>query len=333
VLAQEIAGLVHDKKIDGISDIRDESDRHGIRLVIELRRGEVADVILNNLYKHTKLQQSFGMIFIAIQNNQPRVFPLRDLLTAFLDFRKEVVVRRTAFELRKAEERAHILEGLVVALDHLDEVITIIRSSKTPPEAKAALCAKVWPDVTPSLARLGTIPADGFRFSEVQAQAILDMRLQRLTGLERDKIVEEYEEVLKLIARLREILASEAHVLKIVRDELSEIRRQFADERRTKILENVKDLTIEELIAEEEMVITVSHAGYCKRPRCRPTAARSAAARDARGWRRATRTSSSTSSSPRRTTTSSASRARAGCTGSRSRDPGDRARPRRGGPS
>jgi DNA gyrase subunit A len=265
MLAQEIAALVHEKKVDGISDIRDESDRHGIRLVIELRRGEVADVILNNLYKHTKLQQSFGMIFIAIQNNQPRVFPLRDLLTAFLDFRKEVVVRRTAFELRKAEERAHILEGLVVALDHLDEVITIIRSSKTPPEAKAALCAKVWPDVTPALARLGTIPDDGFRFSDLQAQAILDMRLQRLTGLERDKIVDEYEEVLKLIARLREILGSEALVLRIVRDELTEIRRQFADPRRTKILENVKDLTIEELIAEEEMVITVSHAGYCKR--------------------------------------------------------------------
>ena len=264
-LIQEIAALHNEKRIEGISDIRDESDRHGIRVVIELRRGEVADIILNNLYKHTKLQQSFGMIFIAIQNNQPRVFPIRDLLTAFLDFRKEVVVRRTAYDLRKAEERAHILEGLVVALDHLDEVITIIRSSKTPPEAKAALCAKVWPDVTPSLARLGTIPADGFRFSDLQAQAILDMRLQRLTGLERDKIIEEYEEVLKLIARLREILGSEALVLKIVRDELAEIRKQFADPRRTRILENVRDLTIEELIAEEEMVITVSHTGYCKR--------------------------------------------------------------------
>ena len=268
-LIEEIARLVQDKKLDGISDIRDESDRHGIRMVIELRRGEVADIILNNLYKHTKLQQSFGMIFLAIQNNQPRVFPLKDLIHAFIDFRKEVIVRRTAYELRKAEERAHILEGLKIALDHLDEVITIIRSSKTPAEAKAALCARVWEDVTPALEKLAGAPEDGaaggFRFSEIQAQAILDMRLQRLTGLERDKIVQEYEEMLRLIERLRAILASEALVLQIVKEELAEIRKDFADERRTQILEGVKDLTIEELIAEEEMVITVSHAGYCKR--------------------------------------------------------------------
>jgi DNA gyrase subunit A len=270
LLIEEIARLVQDKRIDGISDIRDESDRDGIRIVIELRRGEVADIILNNLYKHTKMQQSFGMIFLAIQNNQPRVFALKDLLHSFIDFRKEVIVRRTAFELRKAEERAHILEGLTVALDHLDEVITIIRASKTPPEAKAALSARVWPDVTPVLARLAgssaaAAAAEGFRFSEAQAQAILDMRLQRLTGLEREKIVQEYKEVLALIERLRAILGSEALVLQIVKEELAAIRDDFADERRTQVLEGVKDLTIEELIAEEEMVITVSHGGYCKR--------------------------------------------------------------------
>ncbi len=245
-LIEEIATLVNEKRLSGIGDIRDESDREGIRIVIELHKGEVADVILNNLYKHTKLQTTFGVIFLAIVGGQPRVMPLKDLLVTFVDFRKEIVFRRTAYELRKAEERAHILEGLARALDRLDEVIATIRANRTPSEAKTALCR-------------------GFEFSPVQAQAILDMRLQRLTGLEREKILEEYRQTLQEIERLRAILASEAMVLRIVREELVSLRQQYGDARRTEILTGVKELTIEELIAEEEMVITVSHTGYAKR--------------------------------------------------------------------
>jgi DNA gyrase subunit A len=245
-LIEAIAGLVNDKKITGISDIRDESDRDGMRIAIELQRGEVAEVILNNLYKHTKLQSTFGVIFLAIVGGQPKVLNLRELLGTFIEFRREIVIRRTAYELRKAEERAHILEGLVKALDQLDAVISTIRSNRTPAEAKTALC-------------------EGFAFSEIQAQAILDMRLQRLTGLEREKIILEYQELLKLIERLRSILSSDELVLKIVRDELTAIREAYADERRTEILGDVKELTLEELIAEEDMVITVSHTGYAKR--------------------------------------------------------------------
>ena len=245
-LIEEIATLVNEKRLSGIGDIRDESDREGIRIVIELHKGEVADVILNNLYKHTKLQTTFGVIFLAIVGGQPRVMPLKDLLVTFVDFRKEIVFRRTAYELRKAEERAHILEGLARALDRLDEVIATIRANRTPSEAKTALCR-------------------GFELSPVQAQAILDMRLQRLTGLEREKILEEYRQTLQEIERLRAILASEAMVLRIVREELVSLRQQYGDARRTEILTGVKELTIEELIAEEEMVITVSHTGYAKR--------------------------------------------------------------------
>ena len=196
-LIEEIAGMVRDKRIEGISDIRDESDRDGIRVVIELKKEENAGVILNQLYKFTKLQTTFGVIALAIVHGRPQVLPLKELLRHFVEFRREIVVRRTQFDLRKAEERAHILEGLKIALDHLDEVIELIRKSKTPPEAKEALRLR-------------------FHFSDVQAQAILDMRLQRLTGLERQKIVDEYEETLKLIERLRQILASEALQLKIV---------------------------------------------------------------------------------------------------------------------
>ena len=200
MLIEEIAGLVRDKRMEGISDIRDESDRDGIRVVLELKRDETPGVILNNLYKFTKLQVGFGVISLAIVHNRPQVLPLKDMLRHFVDFRREVVVRRTQFDLRKAEERAHILEGLKLAIDHLDEVIETIRGSKTPPEAKEALKLR-------------------FGFSEIQAQAILEMRLQRLTGLERQKIVDEYQETLKLIERLRQILSSEPLQLRIVVDE------------------------------------------------------------------------------------------------------------------
>jgi DNA gyrase subunit A len=245
-LIEEIAHLVRDKRIEGISDIRDESDRDGIRMVLELKRDETPGVILNNLYKFTKLQSTFGVINLAIVHGRPQVLPLKDMLRHFVEFRREVVVRRTQYDLRKAEERAHILEGLKIAIDHLDEVITIIRQSKTPPEAKEALRLR-------------------FHFSDVQAQAILDMRLQRLTGLERQKIVDEYEETLKLIEKLKAILASERMQLQIVIDELEALKTQFGDPRRTEIVAHAEEISIEDLIQEEEVVITVSHTGYIKR--------------------------------------------------------------------
>ncbi|HZN54537.1 MAG TPA: DNA gyrase subunit A [Candidatus Polarisedimenticolaceae bacterium] len=245
-LIEDIAGLVRDKRIEGISDIRDESDRDGIRMVLELKRDENPGVVLNNLYKFTKLQSTFGVINLAIVHGRPQVLPLRSLLRHFVDFRREVVVRRTQFDLRKAEERAHILEGLKIAIDHLDEVIAIIRGSKTPPEAKEALRLR-------------------FHFTDPQAQAILDMRLQRLTGLERQKIVDEYEETLKLIEKLRAILASERMQLQIVVDELMALREEFGDPRRTEIVAHAEEISIEDLIQEEEVVITVSHTGYIKR--------------------------------------------------------------------
>jgi DNA gyrase subunit A len=245
-LIEEIAHLVRDKKIEGISDIRDESDRDGIRVVVELKRGENANVILNKLYKFTKLQSTFGVISLALVNGRPQVLPVREMLRHFISFRREVVVRRTAFELRKAEERAHILEGLKIAIDNLDEVIELIRRAKTPPEAKEALRLR-------------------FHFTDRQAQAILEMRLQRLTGLERQKIVEEYEQTLKLIERLRQILDSEQLQLSIVIEELEKVRDKFGDERRTEIVHVEGEISIEDLIKEEEVVITVSHTGYVKR--------------------------------------------------------------------
>jgi DNA gyrase subunit A len=245
-LIEEIVALVRDKRIEGISDIRDESDRDGIRMVLELKREENPGVILNNLYKFTKLQSTFGVINLAIVHGRPEVLPLKDLLRHFVDFRREVVVRRTQYDLRKAEERAHILEGLKIAIDNLDEVITIIRQSKTPPEAKEALRLR-------------------FHFSDLQAQAILDMRLQRLTGLERQKIVDEYVETLKLIEKLKAILASERMQLKIVIDELVALKEQFGDARRTEIVAHAEEISLEDLIQEEEVVITVSHTGYVKR--------------------------------------------------------------------
>ncbi len=245
-LIEEIALLVKEKKVEGIADIRDESDRDGIRIVLELKRGEISAVILNNLYKRTKLQMTFGAIFLAIVNNQPRILSLKELIRQFIDFRQEVVVRKTTYELKKAEEKAHILEGLKIALDHLDEVIALIKKSRTPQEAKEALMKR-------------------FQFSDIQAQSILDMRLQRLTGLEREKIAEDYQQTLMLIERLRQILASDQRVLQIIVEDLERIKKEYGDARRTEIVAETKEITIEDMIAEEEMVITCSHSGYIKR--------------------------------------------------------------------
>jgi DNA gyrase subunit A len=245
-LLEKIAELVHDKRIEGISDLRDESDREGMRIVIELKRDAIAEVVLNNLYRNTQMQTTFGIIFLAIVNNRPEVMDLPTLLHHFVEHRKEIVVRRTRFDLRKAEERAHILEGLVKALDILDALIAFIRSSRTPPEAKSGLIER-------------------WQFSDVQAQAILDMRLQRLTGLEREKIIAEYEEVQATIRRLREILGSETLVLGIIGAELRDIKEAYGDERRTEIVPQASDITIEDMIADEDMVITVSRGGYIKR--------------------------------------------------------------------
>jgi len=245
-LIERIAELVHDKKIDGISDLRDESDREGMRIVIELKRGEVAEVVLNNLYSNTQMQTTFGIIFLAIVNNKPEVMDLPTMLRHFVEHRKEIVVRRTRFDLKKAEEREHILAGLVIALDNIDRVIAIIRGSGTPADAKTSLINE-------------------FKFSDVQAQAILDMRLQRLTSLESGKIHQEREETLATIRKLQEILGSEQLVLNIISDELRQIKEQYSDKRRTEIIAEASEITIEDMIADEDMVITVSRGGYVKR--------------------------------------------------------------------
>lgn len=245
-LIENIAELIRDKKIEGVGDLRDESDREGMRIVLELKKGELAPVILNQLYKHTQMQATFGVIMLTLVNNQPRVLNLKKLLGAFLQHRREVVFRRTTYDLRKAEEKAHILEGLRIALENIDRVISLIKASKTPEEAREGLIKK-------------------FRLTSIQAQAILDMKLQRLTGLEREKIMEEYKDTLKTIESLKAILGSEALLMKIIRDELLEIKKNYADERRTEIVPEEKEINIEDLIAEEEMVITISHMGYIKR--------------------------------------------------------------------
>jgi DNA gyrase subunit A len=245
-LLERIAELVRDKTLDGISDIRDESDRDGLRIVIELKRGEVGEVILNNLYKHTQLQQTFGIIMLAIVAGRPRVLTLLEVVEEFVQFRREVVRRRIEFELRKAEARAHILEGLRIALDNLDAVITLVRGSKNPVEAKAGLVTQ-------------------FRLTEIQAQAILDMQLQRLTGLERQKILDELAELQTLIAGLREILGNERLLLQIIVDELRAVQNRFGDDRRTAILDQEGELSIEDLIADEDVAITVTDTGYIKR--------------------------------------------------------------------
>jgi len=245
-LIEKIAELVREKVIEGISELRDESDREGIRVVIELKKGEMSQVVLNNLYKHTQMETTFGIIMLALVNGQPRILNLKRLLHHFLQHRRDVVLKRTGFELRKAEERAHILEGLKIALDHLDEIIALIKSSKTPQDAKIALM-KDYP------------------LTEIQAQAILDMKLQRLTGLEREKIVKELSELLKDIERLKTILESEALVSQIIKEEILTIKNKYADARRTDITAETKEITVEDLITEEEMVITLSHNGYIKR--------------------------------------------------------------------
>jgi DNA gyrase subunit A len=273
-LIERIAELVNDKKLEGIADLRDESNREGIRVVVELKRGENAQVILNKLFALTPMQSSFGIIFLAIVDNQPRVLPLTELLRHFIDHRKTVFIRRTQFDLKKAEERAHLLRGLALALANLDLVIKIIRASKDPKEAKERLMAEV--SMTRSAlekfirAELSDEMVRGrgtqvLRLDDVQAQAILDMRLQRLTGLEREKIVAELKEVLDLIGKLREILGSEKLVLDIIVDELQQIKKQYGDERRTEIVAEASDIDIEDLIVEEDMVITVSRGGYIKR--------------------------------------------------------------------
>jgi len=246
LLIERIAELVRSGKICEISDLRDESNRHGMRLVVELKKGAVAQVVLNNLYAHTQMQETFGVNMLAIHQSQPRTLNLKEVLQAFIEHRREVVVRRTRYDLRKAEERAHILEGLKIALDNLDAVIELIRAARSPQEAKEGLRLQ-------------------FKLSDVQAQAILEMRLQRLTGLERQKIIDEYEAILKTIARLKEILASETIVMGILVAELTEIRTKYADERRTEIVDRSVDLKVEDMIAEEDMVITYSHSGYIKR--------------------------------------------------------------------
>jgi DNA gyrase subunit A len=273
-LIERIAELVNDKKIEGVADLRDESNREGMRVVVELKRGENAQVVLNKLYALTPMQSSFGIIFLAIVENQPRVLPLSELLRHFIDHRKVVVIRRTQFDLKKAEERAHLLRGLALALANLDLVIKIIRSSKDPKEAKERLTAEVSMTRAGLEKFIGTDLGDDvgkgkgaqvLKLDEIQAQAILDMRLHRLTGLERDKIVAEFKEVLALIAKLREILGSEKLVLEIIVDELTGIRKTFGDERRTEIVAEASDIDIEDLIVEEDMVITVSRGGYIKR--------------------------------------------------------------------
>jgi DNA gyrase subunit A len=243
---ESIARLVKEKTIEGISDLRDESDREGMRIVIDLRKGEVPQIILNQLYKHTQMQTSFGIILLSIVDGRPRLLNLKDLLACFINFRKEVVTRRCRYDLRKAEARAHILEGLKIALKNIDAVVALIKSSPDPVQARSGLMTR-------------------FSLSEKQAQAILDMRLQRLTGLEQDKISEEYQGLIKEIARLNEILTNEPLLLGAIVKELQQISERYGDERRTQIVEESSDIRIEDLIAEEDMVVTISHTGYIKR--------------------------------------------------------------------
>ena len=276
---EKIAELVNEKKIEGISDLRDESDKSGMRVVIELKRGEIGEVVLNNLYKQTQLQDTFGMNMVALLDGQPRLLNLKQMLEAFLRHRREVVTRRTVFELKKARARGHVLEGLAVALANVDEMIALIKAAPTPPEAKIDLMAKIWKSgvVEEMLKRAAMeasrpeglsvdfgLTAKGYKLSDVQAQEILQMRLQRLTGLEQDKIVSEYKEVMDIIADLLDILANASRVTTMISDELTEIRKQFGDKRRSEIIENAQDLNLEDLITPQDVVVTLSHTGYVK---------------------------------------------------------------------
>ncbi len=282
-LLEKIAELVNEKKIEGISEIRDESDKSGMRVVIELKRGEIPDIILNNLYKMTQLQDTFGMNMVALVDGQPRLLNLKQMLECFLAHRREVVTRRNVFELRKARDRGHILEGLAVALSNVDEIIALIKAAPTPADAKVGLMSRTWhsPIVEEMLKRAaaeasrpeGLAPeygmsAKGYRLSDIQAQAILELRLQRLTGLEQDKIVSEYREVMEKIADLLDILSNPARVTEIIAQELNDVREQFAvgtkDKRRSEIVTHTQDLGVEDLIAPQDMVVTLSHTGYIK---------------------------------------------------------------------
>ncbi len=245
-LIESIAELIRDKQIEGIRFVRDESDREGMRIAMGLKKDQSAEVIINQLFKHTRMESSFGIIFLAVVNNRPELLSLKEILVHFIRHRKQIIIRRTRFDLRKAEERAHILEGLKIALDNLDAVVAMIRQSPSPAEARSRLI-------------------DTFGLSTIQAQAILDMRLQRLTGLEREKILEEYQKTLKDIQWFKEILGSDKIVLNLVKDELTDIQQQFGDPRRTQIVEETREITLEDMIVEEDMVVTISHSGYIKR--------------------------------------------------------------------
>src|SRR5438132_281354 len=284
-LIERIADLVREKTIEGISDLRDESDREGMRIVIELKRGEVPDVILNNLYKHTPLQSSFGIIMLAIVGGRPKVMNLLELVETFVEFRREIVRRRTEHDLKKAEARYHILEGLRIAIDQLDAVIRLIRGAKTVPEAREGLMTT-------------------FGLTQIQSQAILDMQLQRLTGLERQKILDELAELLKTIERLRAILASERLLMQMIVDELRQVRTKYGDDRRTEIIEGQSgELSIEDLIAEEDMAISVSNTGYVKRTAITTYRSQRRGGKAASACAPAKRNSSGLSSAHRRTAT------------------------------
>ncbi|MBA3564973.1 MAG: DNA topoisomerase 4 subunit A, partial [Gammaproteobacteria bacterium] len=278
-LLEKIAELVREKKIEGISELRDESDKDGMRMFIELRRGELADVVLNNLYKQTPLQSVFGINMVALREGRPKLLNLKEILEAFIRHRREIVTRRTVFDLHKARERAHVLEGQAVALANIDEIVALIKASRSPAEAKSALVARAWRPgvVTQMLERAGaslTRPEDAletsglldsaYRLSEIQAQAILDLRLQRLTALEADKIKQEHAELIERIRELREILGDEAKVMGIVKEELIEIKDRYGDERRTEITHSEDEIDIEDLIADQQMVISITRSGYIK---------------------------------------------------------------------
>ena len=282
-LLSRIGELVREKKLDGIADLRDESDKSGMRVVIELKRGEVTEIVLNNLFKLTQLQDSFGMNMVALVDGQPRLLNLKQFLEYFLQHRREVVVRRTRYELKKARERGHILEGLAVALSNVDEIIALIKAAPSPADAKAGLMGRIWrsgvvesmlqraaadaarPEgLAPQFGWQGGVKTPGYKLSDAQAQAILELRLQRLTGLEQDKITAEYREVMEQIVELIDVLDKPARVTTIVADELKSIRDQFADKRRSEIIAQSVDLSLEDLIAPEDMVVTLSHGGYMK---------------------------------------------------------------------
>ena len=278
-LLEKIAELVKAEKVSGISELRDESDKSGMRMVIELRRGEVADVILNNLYEHTAMQSVFGVNMVALIGGQPRLLNLKELLEAFIRHRREVVTRRSLFDLRKSRDRAHVLEGLAVALESIDEMVALIKAAKDPAEAKQKMMQRTWPaTVVKRLLSAGDasltrpeglapefgLAKDGYKLSDVQAQAILDLRLHRLTGLEQEKLRAEYKEILKTIGELLEILRNPDRLMQVIREELTTLRDQYGDDRRTEIAAKHVRLSVEDLIAEEDMVVTLSHAGYIK---------------------------------------------------------------------